>query len=132
MVRIKPSQTYDGREDRGENAGYTGPEPRPGVYRGCIKKMWHTTFKGGERQGKPKLLVLFEIAEGPCKSKGLWWHLLGYADPLSAGVMNSRFLPAHAPHRAFWAPAHRDQGHRHQRGRRRGQTRAQLTVRMHN
>jgi hypothetical protein len=109
MVCIKPTGDPNARD---ENADYLGPEPSPGIYRGCIDKMWLTTFKSGERQGKPKLTVLFKITEGPCKGKDLWWHLLGYDHPISDGIMNSRFLPAltdgspekiEAARKAFWS-----------------------------
>lgn len=92
MVRIKPP--FDGSavaplefEDF-----YDGPQPKPGVYHGYVKRMLLTKYKSGEREGSDRIAALVVIDQGPYKGAGIW-HSLSYGDDKSAGWMNN-FLHA--------------------------------------
>ena len=47
----------------------------PGEYQAVIDSVESGTIKSGANEGKPKLVWVFKVSEGPRKGKNVWAHL---------------------------------------------------------
>ncbi|AGT14081.1 hypothetical protein SEA_WEISS13_71 [Mycobacterium phage Weiss13] len=80
---MKPPTDYD---DSATNTGgdwYDGPPPKPGLYKGVVKKMLLSKVTQGEKKGEQRIMVICEISEGKFKGAGVskWLQLTQQGSP---------------------------------------------------
>lgn len=106
MVKIKPTEDFS--EEKVENLYYDGPPPKPGTYRGIIKKMGLATIASGDNKGAKRIALLLEINSGEFKGAGIFHSLnltkqgSGYVNQFLEALTDGTEAQKLGIRQAFW------------------------------
>lgn len=84
MARVmKPPTEYDESDTDTGGGFYDGPAPKPGLYKGVVKKLLLSKVSEGEKKGEQRIMVICDITEGKFKGAGVtkWLQLTKQGSP---------------------------------------------------